>query len=44
MPGAKLDPVVPVEGLCRDRRIVGAHHGVVAERRDDARPVGGGEP
>ena len=34
---------MPVEGLRRDRRIVGAHHRIVAEWRDDVRPVGGGE-
>ncbi len=40
----ELDPVVPVEGLHGNRRIMGAHHRVIAERRDDARPVHGGEP
>ena len=42
--GAEQHALVPVVGLRRDRGIVGAHDGVVAERRDDARAMGRGEP
>ena len=35
---------MPVETFRGDGRIMGAHHGVIAERRDDARPMGGGQP
>jgi hypothetical protein len=41
--GGERDPLVPVESLRRDGGIVGAHHGVVAERGDHSRPVGGGQ-
>ena len=40
---AELDPLVPVIGLGADRRVVSLHDGVVAERRDDARPMRGRE-
>jgi hypothetical protein len=36
--------IVPVVGLRGDPRVVGAHDGVVAERGDDARTIGGREP
>ena len=42
--GGEFDPLMPVEAFRRDGGIVGTHHGVVAERRDDARPVGRRQP
>ena len=40
----KIDAVVPIVRFGRDCRIVIAHDGVVAERRDDARAMRRGEP
>ena len=40
---SELDAIVPIVGLDADRRVVVAHDRVVAERRDDARPMRGRE-
>ena len=42
--GADLDPIVPIVAFGGDGRIVIAHNGVVAERRDDARAMRGRKP
>ena len=41
---AEIDALFPIMSLGADRRIVGVHDGVVAERGDHARPVRGRKP
>ena len=43
-PARRSHPIVPVVGFSGDCRIAIAHDGVIAERRDDARAMRGGEP
>ena len=42
--GADIHPLAPVVGFGGNRRIMTAHDGVIAERRDHARPMCGGKP